>query len=73
MQAIIVNMISTLPDDQREIFVLHRTEGLTYSQIAERKNISIKTVEKKMSLALRHLGPHAGDAVMLLFIAKNLY
>ncbi len=73
MQAIILNMISTLPEDQREIFVLHRTEGLTYSQIAERKNISIKTVEKKMSLALRHLRPHAGDAVMLLFIAKNLY
>jgi RNA polymerase sigma-70 factor (family 1) len=73
MQAIINNMILTLPEDQREIFMLHRTEGLTYSQIAERKNISIKTVEKKMSLALRHLRPHAGDAVMLLFIAKNLY
>lgn len=73
MQAIISNMISTLPEDQREIFLLHRTEGLTYSQIAEKKNISIKTVEKKMSLALRHLRPHAGDAVIILFIAKNLY
>ena len=52
MQALIVTMIATLPDDQREIFLLHRTEGLTYSQIAEKKNISIKTVEKKMSLAL---------------------
>lgn len=73
MQALIVNIISALPDDQREIFLLHRTEGLTYSQIAEKKNISVKTVEKKMSLALRHLRPHTRDAVILLFIAKSLY
>jgi RNA polymerase sigma-70 factor (family 1) len=73
MQRLIVNMIATLPNDQREIFLLHRTEGLTYNQIAEKKNISVKTVEKKMSLALRHLRMGTGDVVMLLLIAKNLY
>jgi RNA polymerase sigma-70 factor (family 1) len=72
MQAIIINMISGLPDDQREIFLLHRSEGLTYSQIAERKNISIKTVEKKMSLALRRLRRQTSDAIAVLVIAESL-
>ena len=73
MERLIGNMIAALPDDQREIFLLHRTEGLTYSEIAKKKNISVKTVEKKMSLALRHLRIGTGDVVILLFIAKGLY
>jgi len=72
MQQLIVSMIDALPEDQREIFLLHRTEGLTYNEIAVKKNISVKTVEKKMSLALRHLRMGTGDAVILLLIAKNL-
>ena len=47
--------IRTLPTDQQRIFSLHRDEGFSYQQIAPRLNISVKTVEKKMSLALRFL------------------
>jgi len=47
--------ICALPPDQREVFTLHREQNLTYPQIARLLNISIKTVEKKMSLALRFL------------------
>ncbi len=72
MQHIITTMIASLPDDQREIFLLHRSEGLTYNQIAERKHISVKTVEKKMSLALRRLRPHTSDAIALLVIAETI-
>jgi hypothetical protein len=73
MQHIIATMITALPDDQREIFLLHRTQGLTCIQIAPRKNVFVKTVEKKMWLALRHLHPHTSDATVLLVIAKSLY
>lgn len=47
--------IHALPPDQQRIFLLHRDQGLTYAQIARRFGISVKTVEKKMSLALRFL------------------
>lgn len=73
MRQIIGDMIASLPDDQREMFLLHRSEGLTYMQIAQQKKVSVKTVEKKMSLALRHLRPHAGNAITLLFMAESIY
>jgi len=47
--------IHALPPDQRRVFLMHRDEGLSYTQIARRLGISVKTVEKKMSLALRSL------------------
>jgi RNA polymerase sigma-70 factor (ECF subfamily) len=47
--------IEGLPERTREIFMAHRFEELTYPQIAERSGISIKTVEKHISLALRQL------------------
>jgi RNA polymerase sigma-70 factor, ECF subfamily len=41
-----------LPVECRKIFELSRLEGLKYQEIAERLNISIKTVETQMSRAL---------------------
>ncbi len=39
----------------REIFVAHRVEGLSYSEIAERTGLSVKGVEKQMSKAILQL------------------
>ncbi len=72
LQHLIDDIINSLPEDQKEIFLLHRTEGLTYPQIAERKNISIKTVEKKMTLALKHLRLHMNDTLIILMIIKRI-
>jgi RNA polymerase sigma-70 factor (ECF subfamily) len=47
--------ILLLPDRTREIFMAHRFEDLTYAEIAQRMGVSIKTVEKHISLALRAL------------------
>lgn len=47
--------IQSLPPKRREIFRLSREEGLKYREIAEKLNISIKTVETQMGLALKHL------------------
>lgn len=47
--------IELLPDRCREIFVLSRFDNLKYSEIAEKLEISIKTVETQMSKALKIL------------------
>jgi RNA polymerase sigma-70 factor (ECF subfamily) len=45
--------IAALSPQCRNVFLLSRLEGLTYSEIAERCRISVKTVEKHVSHALR--------------------
>jgi RNA polymerase sigma-70 factor (ECF subfamily) len=47
--------INSLPEKRREIFRLSRQEGLKYHEIAQKLNISIKTVETQMSLAIKTL------------------
>lgn len=46
-------IIKELPLRQKEIFYLHRIEGLKYKEISNRLNISINTVENQMSRALK--------------------
>jgi RNA polymerase sigma-70 factor (ECF subfamily) len=51
----LTDAIEKLPDDQKEIFKLNRFNGLTYEKIAEQKEVSVKTVEAKMSRAIKSL------------------
>lgn len=47
--------IDSLPPKRQEIFRLSREKGLKYKEIADELNISVKTVEAQMGLALKHL------------------
>lgn len=47
--------IDTLPEQCREIFIMSRFENMKYHEIADKLNISVKTVEKKMSISLEIL------------------
>lgn len=47
------NMISQLPKQAGLVFRLHKVDGLTYKQIAEVLEISLKTVENHMGRALK--------------------
>jgi len=58
---LIHQVIEQLPEKRREIFELSRFEGLKYNEIAERLNISIKTVEAQMGQALKYLKSHLRD------------
>lgn len=53
--------ISNLTDTQRTAFLLNRVEGKKYREIAEILDISVKAVEKRMSLALKSLRKEVGD------------
>lgn len=47
--------IDRLPERMREVFLLSRREHLSYAEIAERLQISDKTVKKQIHNALKHL------------------
>lgn len=51
----IIRAIDRLPPRCREIFLLSRTEQLPNKAIADRLNISVRTVETQVSIALRRL------------------
>ncbi|MBP6183424.1 MAG: sigma-70 family RNA polymerase sigma factor [Saprospiraceae bacterium] len=55
LEKLIAEAISALPDRCRLVFVLSRYEYLSYQEIAELLEISLKTVENQMSKALRSL------------------
>ena len=47
--------IDSLPTKCRAIFVLSRNGGLTYQEIADELDLSVKTVENQMTIALKKL------------------
>ena len=48
-------LFETLPPKCREIFLMSRDEKKTYKEIAEEKDISVKTVEAQMGIALKRI------------------
>ncbi len=52
---IILDAIKELPQRRRDIFVKCKIKGMTYPQVAEELNISVKTVETQMTTALKTL------------------
>lgn len=60
--------IASLPEKCRIVFELNRVEGLKYGQIAEKLNISLKTVEAQMSKALAVMRDHLSEFLTVIFI-----
>lgn len=58
--------LSQLSPRKREIYLFSRQEGLTYQQIADRQNISVKTVEAHMTESLKFFRKYFEKANLLL-------
>ena len=62
-EKLLTDMIDALTPQQKEVIRLSRVQGLTYNEIADMLNISLRTVKKHASLALekikRQLTEHA--------------
>ena len=61
--------INKLPPECKKVFELNRVEGLKYREIAEKLNISVKTVEAQMAKALRKMRLELSDYLTFLIIA----
>jgi RNA polymerase sigma-70 factor (family 1) len=68
LEHLVRDLLETLPEDARTAFLLNRDQNLTYAEIAVKMDISVKTVEKKMSQTLRHLRKGLREAFLLFFM-----
>ena len=71
-QAKVDAAIGSLPKECRRIFQMSRQDGLKYTEIADKLEISVKTVESQMSRALSKLKTELRDYLSILIISLFL-
>lgn len=72
LQAKVDSAIASLPEQCRKIFQMSRQDGLKYSEIADKLEISVKTVETQMSRALSKLKSELKDYLLILIVSLFL-
>lgn len=67
----IQGIIDELPHRRKEIFNLSRRKNLSHKEIAENLNITVKTVETQLNLAVRYLKSRLSEGSLpaILFLA----
>lgn len=68
MSVIIDKTLNSLSPDIRETFLMSREEGLSYKEIAEKSNVSIKTIEYRITKALKLLTASLSDFLTILLL-----
>jgi RNA polymerase sigma-70 factor (ECF subfamily) len=66
-------LVLEMPEKRRMIFEMNRFEGLKYAEIANKLDISIKTVEAQMSKALEFMRNNLKDYLPLLILFLSFY
>lgn len=68
--------LKTMPEKQRVVFLMNRIDEQTYKEMANHLGLSVKAIEKRMSLALDHLKKHLKTQIthlLLFIIGLNFY
>jgi len=68
MERIIEQTYKLLPEKIKETFILSRKKGLSYKEISEKLEISVKTVEHNVSAALKIFRNKLGRYIQLLML-----
>ena len=66
-------ILKALPPRQKEVYLLHKVEGLKYSEIAERLSISVNTIENHMSRALKTIREKLGNYSLIAILFWHLF
>lgn len=61
----VAKIAEDLPPRKREIFLLSRVHNLSHSEIAEKLNISVKTVENGIGYSLKYIKSRLGNDPLL--------
>jgi RNA polymerase sigma-70 factor (ECF subfamily) len=68
LQQQINKAIETMPQQCRTVFILSRYENLTYNEIAEQLDISVKTVDKHICKALKIMRERLKEYIPILIL-----
>ena len=66
-------LIAQIPHRQKQVYLLHREEGLTYPEIAEQMGISKNTVENHMAKALKYLRQNVDNSLLINMLFVSLF
>lgn len=66
-------LVANLPERQRQVYLLHRQDGLTYPEIAVKLGISKNTVEIHMVKALKYLREHMDNSLLINMLFVSLF
>lgn len=70
--ALLSSWIAALPERRREIFVRYYFQHLTTQEIASQLDISQKTVQNQLSIAVQFLRAHFGHLLPVLLLAATI-
>lgn len=73
IQKIVNSTLDKLPEKTRRIYVLNRSQDLSYKDIAEEMNLSVKTIEFHISKALSQLRLALKDFIYILLLLFYFY
>lgn len=73
LKAVISQAEGTLPEKCREIYNLSRYEHLSNAEIALRLNISVKTVENQMTIALKRIRSYIKGHLIMICLLASLF
>lgn len=72
LQQLIDDTLSKLPDDVVKAYYMSRIEGLKYSEIAEKLNVSVRTIEVRIGKALQLLRDYLKDYFIAFVLFINM-
>ncbi|MBS1771914.1 MAG: RNA polymerase sigma-70 factor [Bacteroidetes bacterium] len=65
--------LNELPEQCRTIFQMSRFENMKYREIADKLELSVKTIENQMGKALKIMRVQLADLLPVLWIMLNMY
>lgn len=68
----LLEAIEKLPEDEKITFKMSRIKEIKYQQIANELNISVRTVEVRISKSIKHLKEMLKDFFILLFLIHTI-
>jgi RNA polymerase sigma-70 factor (ECF subfamily) len=66
-------VVEELPEKRKQIYKLSREEGLSHKEISEKLNITVKTVENQITLAIKHLKSRLGRELLAVLLFISLF
>lgn len=73
LTAMIAQAVDALPDKCRTVYSLSRNEQLSHAEIASRLNITVKTVENQITIALKRIRLFIGHTMVIVAVFLSCF